>query len=478
MANSGKSYQSNLDSALFALLLDPAAAESLQAQLLDGLRRKILSSNAFCGVRLPASRVLAAELSVSRTTVQIVYDQLISEGYLVTRQGAGTFVAQELPHLSRVASVPRHPPAPVARWRPFQSALPDPALMPHAQWARHLDRAWRAPSADLLARPDPLGWYPLRAAIADHLLAWRQLACDPQQVVITSGARDAFEIIFRALLPPTTTVAIEDPCWPKMARTLMSCGARAHPVRIGPEGLDPAQIPARARAAIVTPSRHYPTGRSMPLSSRLALLEWAGRSGGVVIEDDYDSEFRYRGQPLPALAGLDRLENVLYLGSFSKLLSAALRIGYMVVPQRMLPQIAAYFDAVGGQTSLTPQPALASFMESGEFALHLRRMRRVYARRQAYLLSAMAPAQGFVELAPDAGGMHLCAGLGPKLQGRVSDREISAEAARAGLCVAALSDHCSLPHGPEALLLGYAGFDEDTLGDAARRLCALLARMG
>ncbi|MER5171339.1 PLP-dependent aminotransferase family protein [Thioclava kandeliae] len=473
MTNSDNSHQSNLQRDLFGLSLDAAARDTLQSQLMDGLRRKVLSSAQYCGLRLPASRVLAAELSVSRMTVQMVYDQLVAEGYLVTRRGAGTFVAQDLPHLARVeVHAPPQPPAPRA-WPPFQTSLPDLSLMPHAQWARHLDQSWRNPEPALLARPDPFGWYPLRAAIADHLGAWRQLACRPEQVVITSGAREAFEIIFRGLLPEETCAAIEDPGWPRMRHALIAAGSRPLPCRIDVEGFDSRLIPPQARAVIVTPSRHYPTGRSLGLPRRMALLDWAQRSGGLVIEDDYDSEFRYRGQPLPTLAGLDG-KRVVYLGSFSKLLNAQMRLGYMVLPEARVPEARAHLGRLGAQASLTPQPALARLMQSGEFGAHLRRMRRVYARRQAHLLAALAPVADLVELAPDMGGMHLCVPLKPALAKVVTDRAICAEATGQGLAIGALSTHCQLPDPLSGLLLGYAGFDEDTLSEAAIRLGHIL----
>jgi len=474
MTNFEKTYQSNLDRDLFALSLDPSAGISLQAQLLDALRDIALSSSEHAGARLPASRVLASELSVSRTTVQIVYDQLISEGYLVGRQGSGTFVAQEITHLCQPH--PRRTSAmqTVAPWAPFQTGLPDLSLVPHQQWARHLERSWRRPEPELLAQPDPLGWYPLRMAISEHLAAWRQLSCNPEQVVITSGAWESLEIVFRGLMDPGTTVAVEDPCWPRMHGALATTGVKAHSVRIDNEGFDAAKIPQHALAAIVTPSRHYPTGRCLPLPRRIALLDWAKRAGGLIIEDDYDSEFRYRGHPLPSFAGLDGLQHTIYLGSFSKLISSTIRIGYMVVPKHLLGKVRRYLGRVSTRASQVPQPALAAFMQSGDFAVHLRRMRRVYAKRQAHLISALAPVRDLLDVQPDAAGMHLCLPLRPNLTKRVSDQEISTLADRACLNIGALSAHSFLPEKPQALLLGYAAFEENALADAANRLIEIL----
>lgn len=474
MSNFSKLPKSNLNRDLFALSLDPVSDLSLQAQLLDALRQIVLSSSDHAGLRLPASRILAAELSVSRTTVQATYDQLISEGYLVGRQGSGTFVAHEITHLSQPRDSIRPEAPPVLPWAPFQTGLPDQSLVPHQQWARHLERAWRRPEQALLARPDPQGWYPLRAAIADHLAAWRQLSCDPDQVVITSGASESFEIIFRGLLAAQTHVAVEDPCWPKMHEVLNTTGMKAQSVRIDAEGMDAAAIPPQARVTIVTPSRHFPTGRSLPLARRLALLEWAARVGGLIVEDDYDSEFRYRGHPLPSFAGLDGLEHTIYLGSFSKLLSHGVRIGYMVVPMSARDKVRSFLHRVGSRASLTPQPALTGFMQSGEFAVHLRRMRRVYGKRQSHLIAALAPVSDLLEVHPDPAGMHLCVPLRPALAAQTTDQQVSARAAEAGLKVGALSTHSVLPDKPQALLLGYAAFDENTLSAASERFIEIL----
>lgn len=474
MSNSDKLHDANLDGALFALSLDPSSASPLQAQLLEGLRGIVLADPGRAGARLPASRALAAELSVSRTTVQAAYDQMVAEGYLVARRGSGTFIAEDLPHLAppRPATAPdRHEPQP---WLPFQIGLPDQSLLPHRAWARHLERAWRAPEPGLLARADPLGWYPLRRAIADHLVAWRHLPCEPQQVVITSGARESFEIVFRGVADAGRPVAVEDPCWPRIHDILTATGTPLHALRIDEQGFDAARIPPGTGAAIVTPSRHYPTGLNLPLPRRMALLDWARHSGGLVIEDDYDSEFRYRGQPLPALAGLDGLRHTIYLGSFSKLIGPALRIGYMVVPKHWVDKTRAWLAGAGNRASLIPQPALAAFLQSGDFAVHLRRMRRIYARRQKHLIGALQPVTDLLEITDDPSGMHLFTPLKPPLARKLSDRQIARAARRAGLRVGALSDHCILPDPSQGLLLGYAAFDEPELTRSAARLVGLL----
>ncbi|WP_299154196.1 PLP-dependent aminotransferase family protein [uncultured Tateyamaria sp.] len=476
MSNITISSKANFQRALYGLSLESDQKSSLQAQLIEALRGIISSSPTVAGARLPASRVLAQELSISRTTVQAAYDQLTSEGIFIARQGSGTFVANEISHLatrplSAKRAVARVEPQPI---RSFQTGLPDHSLMPHKQWAGHLERAWNDPEPRLLATPDPLGWYPLREAIADHLDAWRGMICDPEQIVITSGAREAFELVFIGLLGGGRDVAVEDPCWPKMRSALSDTGSTAHPIRVGPEGLDAHSIPACATAIVVSPSRHYPTGTSLPLSRRAALLDWARKENGLVLEDDYDSEFRYRGQPLPSLSGLDGLRHTVYLGSFSKLISPSLRIGYLVVPLESLAVVRSYLHRVSARASLVPQPALASFMHSGEFAIHLRRMRRIYGARQKHLLAELAPVSDLLDLQADPSGMHLCTPLTAKLSQAASDIEISTAAKSGKLQVEALSSFSVLPDPPEGLLLGYAAFNEAALSHAASGLMDIL----
>ena len=274
---------------------------------------------------------------------------------------------------------------------PFHPAIPDLAAFPHALWARHLERAWRRPDPALLALPDPAGYAPLRAAIASHLSAWRGLNVSAGQIIITSGATQAMALAARALLAPGDTVLMEDPGFAPMKAAMRDADLVPHPHAIDEDGFDiesAAQACPSARAVLVTPSRHYPLGITLPLPRRLALIDWATRNDAFIFEDDYDSEFRYVGQPLPALSALDSGHRTLYIGSFSKLLSPALRLGYLVVPAPLLPRFKQALSQHQG-ASLVPQPALANFMETGEFAAHLRKMRRLYARRQKTLLEAL-----------------------------------------------------------------------------------------
>lgn len=464
--------QTNLDAALLAISLDRTTTEPLHIQLTEALRRLILSGHAPPGARLPASRQLAKDLSVSRQTALTALDQLVAEGYLETKQGAGCFVAKDLPHLVPPDPTPLPRPDPPQPYRPFHPGIPDMTLLPHRLWARHLDRAWRHPHPDLLSAPNPLGLPALRAAIAAHLKAWRGIDCDPGQVVITSGATETFELLARSLMTRGDRVLVEQPGFAPMRAALSGAGLSLVPMAVDEGGAVLPETTA-ARAAIITPSRHYPLGHTMPLPRRLAFLTWATRNTAWIIEDDYDSEFRDTGTPLPALMSLGAGQTI-YVGSFSKLISPALRLAYMVLPPPLVAPVRRALAQTGPRASLVPQPALAEFMESGAFATHLRRMRRVYGDRQQVLLSALSRhLPDHLRADPDPSGMHLVCRLGPALSG-ISDAEIARRATNAGLTLRALSAYWPGGDGPQGLVLGYAGFSTDQLKDAVQHLASVL----
>jgi GntR family transcriptional regulator/MocR family aminotransferase len=470
--------KSTSDAAVLDLALDRAGREPLHAQLAEALRRFILARRIAPGARLPASRVLAQELGISRVTVVAAFDQLIGEGYAEGRRGSGVYVAADLPEQALELHRPMRPegdlptsPA-TSPPRPFQPAAPDLSLFPYAEWAKLLDRQWRRPSSALVNHADPMGWPPLRAMIADYLGAARGIACSPGQIAITSGLAESIDLIVRAFLPPCARVLVEDPGYPLLRRAFASVGHRVDALPVDQSGFNPAD--ETAAAAALTPSRQYPLGTTMPLPRRLQLLEWARALNAILIEDDYDSEYRYRGRPLPALMSLDQQGCVVYLGSFSKVLSSSLRLGYAVVAEERAARIRTALAEAGPKASLVPQPALAEFMASGQFAAHVRRMRRVYAKRQEALLAAaeahLAP---HLELTSEAAGMHLLARLAPRL--RMDDIEASERALAAGVFAPALSRYYVGVPRQRGLLLGYAGFGEAVIESAARKLAASLS---
>ncbi len=494
-----------LSAPLLALALEPEGGQPLHRQLYGQLREAVLRGRLAPGLRLPSSRALARELGCSRNTVLAAFEQLLSEGYLEGRAGSGTYVSPVLPEQllaaapapARAAASPAASPVPVpglsrrgarlaegrppARGplRPFLVGVPDTAFFPFDVWSRLLARCWRHPPAANLRHGAPGGHAGLRRLIADYLRRVRALDCAPEQVLITAGAQQGLDLMLRLLLDPGDRVWLEEPGYAGFDGPLRAAGAEAVPVPLDAEGLSVAAGRARAadaRVVAVTPSHQYPLGVTMSLARRLELLAWAREAGAWILEDDYDSEFRYAGRPLAALQGLDGpgfdgRSQVIYLGTFSKILFPALRLGYVVVPPQLVEPLAR--ARIDDHPSLVTQPALAAFIEEGHFAAHVRRMRALYAERQQALLHhAGRRLAGALDLAPDPAGLHLVARLGPALAGRLDDRAVAARAAGAGVTLAALSGYYRAPPGPQGqgLLFGYAAFDAPAIARAVERL--------
>ena len=476
------------DAALLDVVLDRHADQPLFEQLIQALRQIILSGRLGPGSKLPSSRKFASELSVSRVTIVTAYDQLVAEGYIESRRGAGVFVADGLPEdvsqigtsLTPLAPINKYIHEPVAL-KPFQPTSPDMRLFPHKQWAKLFQRVWSNPHENLLASQDPLGWWPLRQQIAEHLRIWLGINCQPDQVVITSGASEAMQTISDALLDSSQTVAREEPGYNLFSRILQRHQINVQSVPVDDQGMRVDRLAAlspQPRCVITTPSRQYPLGITMPLKRRLQLLGWSERgrkNGSFIIEDDYDSEYRYVGQPLPALMSLAEDGSVIYLGSFSKVFSKSLRLGYMVVPSQFLSDIQASIEENGPNAAGLAQPVLAQFMASGDYASHLRRMRRTYsARQKAFIAAAQEHLHGLIEFEPAGGGMHLIGNLGVKLAEKMSDIEIYHKARQADVVLLPLSTSYDGSNARQGVIAGYAGFDEEELVDAVKRLASVL----
>jgi GntR family transcriptional regulator/MocR family aminotransferase len=501
---------------LLALALDRGASASLQQQLYDQVRAVILAGGLAPGARLPSSRALAGELGCSRNTVVSAFDQLLSEGYLEGHAGSGTFVSRVLPEdllglppadpsrSRRAEAAPSTaPPRLSARGRAlvglrrrqhgperaFMPGVPETDEFPFDVWARLHSRLWRHPSAQLLRLGAPAGLQALREAIARYLTTFRGLACDWRQVIVTAGAQQALDLTIQLLLEPGDAVWIEEPGYPGLRGPLIAAGARPVPVPLDGEGLLVAEGRRRgptARAAIVTPTHHYPLGTTLSLARRLELLEWARDSGAWILEDDYDSEYRYAGRPLASLLGLasgreeggrEAAGRVIYIGSFSKVLFPSIRVGYLVVPENLVDAVSAAQGALGAQPTALVQPVLAAFIEEGHFATHVRRMRRLYATRQAALVAAAERHLGdFLSVAPDDTGLHLMAWLTPQVAARLGDRGAAEVAVAAGIAVSPLCEYFSGPPDRQGLLLGYAAVPEDAIERGARRLADALRK--
>lgn len=459
-------------------------AGRLAAGAYQQLKEAILEGRLRPGERLPATRELARRLEVSRNTVLHAYAQLVAEGFATGRPGSGTFVAA-----GGVAAAGRRAPAIAAiRARPlwtalaraaepqagvahdFQIGAPDPALFPWDAWRWHVSR-------QLHGRREPGGYPPsegdpgARAAVARHVGVSRSVRAGADDVLLTSGAQQALDVIGRALLAPGDRVAMEEPGYPPARALFQSLGARVVPVRVDVEGLDVAALPDDVRLVYVTPSHQFPLGMPMSLSRRLALLAFGDRTGAAIVEDDYDSEFRFDGRPLDPLQTLDRHGRVLYVGSFSKVLLPTLRLGFVVAPAALMPALRAAKALADSHGPLALQRALAAFIDEGLLARHVRRLLRVYRERRDRLASAVAR-----ELGDRAIPIPSVAGLHQSLWFRDRDLDEAAVVRRAlalGVAVQPLGPfHARGARG--GLALGYGMIPAARIDEGIRRLAAAL----
>ena len=476
----------------------------LYRQIYDSLRSAILDGRLDPGTRLPSTRATARELGVARNTVIAVFEQLVAEGFLRSRVGDGTWVADVEPALlSRPArKVPQSPRVRredvfggtvsslsargraivgVGRGAPgptegaFQPGLPDIDAFPHRTWARVLARHARAPERARLGYGDAAGDPGLRKAIASYVTATRGVRCSPERVVVVAGAQAALDLCARLLLDPGDPAWIEEPGYAGARAALLGAGARIEPIPVDAKGLDVAAGEARcpgARLAYITPSCQFPLGATLPLERRLRLLDWAERAGAFLIEDDYDSEYRYRGRPIAAVQGIDVNGRVAYVGTFSKTMFPALRVGYVIAPEGLAAAFAHAVRNTGQTVPQSVQGALAEFIDAGHYGRHVRRMRALYARRRARLFALVREhLSGELELVPCEAGMQVA---GWFVNG-LDDRAVAAAGVRAGLALAPLSAYWMGPGARAGLHLGYAGVSEDALGQAVPKLARVIA---
>jgi GntR family transcriptional regulator/MocR family aminotransferase len=456
--------------------LDPTETGPLFLQIAARLRAAITGGQILPGARLPSARALAVQLSVAPGTVDAAYAVLAGEGAVRTGRSAGTVVSGAVG--TRI-EMPEHTPfmfpggsaTEKAAPLPLRIGLPALGSFPIRAWSKQTIHAVRGLSPDQLADPDPCGLPELRRAVAAYLGRARGVACAPEQVLITAGYQGALALVRSVLVKHGDPVWIEDPAYPPARQALEAAGARIVPVRVDQDGMRVAagKVAApRARLAVVTPTHQYPTGAALSLPRRMELLAWAADADARVLEDDYDSEFRYAGRPLPALKSLDRGQRVLYAGSFSKVLFPALRLGYLVVP----PELAAAFVRAAalltaGQPPLQ-QSVVAAFMASGQFARHIKRMRALYGERRQALTAALEDAGVTVEAPP--GGMHLLA----RCSGTDNDSVLARRAAAAGLAPAALSPLALAHDCGQGLLLGFANVPAAEAEAVVARLLAAI----
>jgi GntR family transcriptional regulator / MocR family aminotransferase len=490
-----------------AMFLKLDGSGTLVQQIYYALRRAILAGQLAPGARLPATRTLAHELSVSRNTVLLAYDHLLAEGYTVGQTGSGTYVAAVLPDVTfspsdadtdavrvrkgttlrlstygrRVAQHTSFPPpnvlhdAPPVRYD-FRYGLPDVAAFPHETWRRLLARRARTVSVSALHYGPAEGYAPLREAIAAYVRRFRAVVCDPAQIIVVNGSQQALDLAARVLLDAGDTVLIEEPHYQGARQVFLAAGAQLVPVPVDAEGLVTTALPdarAGARLAYVTPSHQFPTGAVMSLMRRLALLQWAETADAYVLEDDYDSEFRYAGRPVEAVQGLDRSGRVIYMGTFSKVLFPALRLGYLVLPPPLVPLFTAAKWLTDRHTSTLEQAVLTDFMHEGHFERHLRRSRTRKAAHRAALLDALSTHLGpRVDVSGANAGVHLLIWLrdvAPHQLGVFID-----EASQAGLGLYPITPYYLTPPSRAGLLLGYAAMTEEDIRAGVQCLAAVL----
>ena len=476
--------------------VDRCAAKPLYQQIYDSFRTRIIDGQLRPARLVPSSRELARELRVSRLPVLNAYAQLIAEGYFESRAGAGTFVASSLPGAAKgrsanvaspitlanrrvakeAARLPRYErPSWAASLGAFQVGQPDLHRFPIEIWLRLVARYSRSMRVKALQYGDALGRADLREVIATYLRTSRGVRCEPEQIMVVSGSQQALDLATRVLLDVGSSAWIEEPGYWLVHRVLQARGCRAMPVPVDDEGLDVSagvKLARKARGVFVAPSHQYPLGVTMSASRRLQLLEWTRSAGAWIIEDDYDSEYRYDTMPIASLQGLDTNGRVIYIGSFSKVMFPSLRLGYLLIPPDLVERFAAMREAMDICPADITQAVTAEFIREGHFARHVRRMRPIYAERRRVLVAEIQQQFGDrATILGDEAGMHLAVVL-RRLQ---NDAKIAAKAAKESLWVSALSGLYLGGVRQQGFILGFGNTNLSQIAPAVQQLKKLLA---
>jgi GntR family transcriptional regulator / MocR family aminotransferase len=460
--------------------LESAPDQPVYARICDRIRTAIASGALAPNARLPSSRILAKDLGVARNTVDAALEQLVADGYIVRRRGAGSFVASRLPErdappLKRRRLAVAKPSAGARRLSerakalqsypghyrpllgvPFTPSLPPIDLFPRKVWNRLLSREAARPGADYWAYGASNGLPALREAVAAHASAMRATRCSPEQVIVVTSTQQAVELAGKVIADPGDQGWVETPGYQPVQHCLRAAGLRVVPVPVDEQGLDVQAgrtLAPRARLAYVTPAHQYPLGYEMSLARRKALLAWAVEEDAYVVEDDYDGDYRYEGRPIASLQGIDESGRVVYVGSFNKILFPALRIAFVIVPE---PLVGAFVDAkhvADGHTALLTQGVLAAFISEGHLARHLRKTRAIYDERRLAFLEEARILEGVLDFGPARAGMHVTALFRKGVA--LDDRAIAAECARAGIDVHPLSKYGATDR--KGLVFGFAG---------------------
>jgi len=486
----------------------PPPAESpdqpLYRQLYLRLRESILAGSLKPGQRLPSSRALASQNGLARNTVLHAFQQLEVEGYIQAVRGSGHFVSPLLPRPQRIdgaraKGVPSAPAAPTASLRngfdfvpeslrrripavPFRVNLPELEHFPIAAWSRLQAAVLREARRDgtlgeLLGEADAQGDPSLRHAIAEHVSIARAVRCTADTVIVTAGAQHAIDLLLRVLTQPGDAVLLEDPCFPGALSAARAAGCSVIPAPVDAQGADlnagmqAAPPGIEPRVLLVCPSKQFPLGTTMSLPRRLALIEWARQAAAWIIEDDYDSEFRYAGRPVVSLQHLDRHSRVIYIGTFAKTMFPSLRTGFLVVPEEIAKDLAIMVHLGGQEPAVHLQAALADFIAKGHYAVHIQKTRSIYRRRQDLLVGTLNKhLDGIVSLSPPPGGVSLVLTLPPDIRALA----VQALAAEEGLHARAVSYYALKAEPPNALHLGFAAVPNRQIEPAAARLADII----
>ncbi len=477
------------------------SSDPLNRQIYDAMRQAILRGEWAANTKLQSSRSLADDTGLSRNTVLHAYQQLLAEGYITSRAGSGTFVSDtlpgQIPGRSRVAAAQPQPAEGPGLSRrgalvlreagivgspagAFALGMSDTTAFPHATWARMIGRRWRYPPEELLNYAHHGGYLPLRQALAEHLRLSRSVNCDAEQVLITTSIQQSIGLIAQMLADVGDTVWLEEPGYRASRNLLRASGLQPVPIRVDEEGMAPqeADLKQPPRLMYVTPSHQFPLGMVMGLSRRRMLLEYARQRNVWILEDDYDSEFRFEGRPLASLQGLDAHGRVIYMGSLSKTLFPGVRTGYVVLPKALAASCADGFAELYREGQLVQQAALADFISEGHYAAHIRRVRQRYAHKQALLRAAIVERFGAAwPISTHEAGLHLTLHLPPQDGRSYDDVAICSEAGAQGVVARPLSRHyLDARHATQGLLLGYAGVQPEEIRPAFDKLAAIIER--
>lgn len=491
----------------FTINIDTNSGVALHHQLYKEIKQAILNGRLKPAQKIPSSRALAQLLGLSRTTITNCYDELTSEGYLESTTGLGTFVCQNLPEkllqikqntsnsssqntvnnsldintnlanfAHRLPNLPKIPRSILQPKFSFRAWSPDLESFPLAEWGRLLSRYCRTGKKELLGYThDPLGHKPLRIAIANYLTRARAVSCQPSQVIIVSGSQQALDFIARIFIDPADNVAIEEPGYLGARQAFLSYGANIYPIEVDKQGLIVDRLvesrQQQFKLVYLTPSHQFPTGTVLSLTRRLELLSWAEKENTLIIEDDYDSEYRYGGRPIPALQGLRPNSNVIYVGTFSKVLFPALRIGYLVVPPSLINIFSEVKYISDRLSPMIEQHVLAEFINNGSLEKHIRRMRTLYNQRRKALVLALEKYFGDrAEIIGENAGMHLMVSL--KLN--LSEQEITKRANENFIELISARDYYLEPKKENEFILGYATLSEAAINESIKHLAKIL----